>query len=85
MIDLAGAELIERQVQKWQTAGRGFYFCTLSQPVKDYLDNGGFVEHIGKENMFETKLIALQTIYSSLDKSICETCSTRVFNECSNG
>lgn len=84
MIDLAGAELIERQVKKWQSAGRGFYFCSLRHPVRDYLDNGGFVKHIGKENMFETKLVALQAIYNKLDQNICETCKTRVFKECSN-
>ncbi len=85
IIDLAGAELIERQAQKWKAAGRGFYFCSLRQPVRDYLDKSGFTAHIGKENMFETKLVALQTIYSKLDKNICQTCSTRVFNECSHG
>ncbi len=85
MIDLAGAELLEREVQKWRSASRSFYFCSLRHPVKDYLDNGGFTKHIGEENMFETKLIALQTIYSKLDQNVCKTCTTRVFNECSNG
>jgi len=85
MIDLAGAELLEREVQKWKEAGRGFYFCSLRQPVSEYLENGGFADLIGKEIMFDTKLIALQTIYRKLDRSICETCTTRVFNECNNG
>ena len=85
MIDLAGAELLEREVQKWKEAGRGFYFCSLSQPVSEYLEEGGFADHIGRENMFETKLTALQTIYSKLDQNICKTCTTRVFNECNNG
>ena len=84
MIDLAGAELLERQAHKWKAASRGFYFCSLRQPVRDYLDNGGFANHIGEENMFETKIAALQTIYNKLDKKICENCTTKIFNECSN-
>ncbi len=84
IIDLAGAELLEREAHKWQAAGKGFYFCSLSQPVKDYLEKGGFTKQIGNENMFETKLVALKTIYSKLDKNICKTCTTQVFNECNN-
>ena len=85
MIDLAGAELLEREVKKWKEAGRGFYLCSLRQPVYEYLENGSFADHIGRENMFETKLTALQTIYGKLDQNICKTCTARVFNECSHG
>jgi len=84
MVDLAGAELLEREAHKWQAAGRGFYFCSLRKPVREYLENGGFADHIGRENMFETKITALQTIYSKLDKNICQECTTRIFNECNS-
>lgn len=82
MIDLAGAELLEREAHKWQGSGRGFYFCSLSKPVLEYLEKGGFSEHIGKENIFGTKLVALKSIYAKLDKDICGTCNARIFNEC---
>ncbi|RLD25144.1 MAG: sodium-independent anion transporter [Bacteroidetes bacterium] len=82
MVDLAGAELLEREAKKWQKAGRGFYFCSLRKQVREYLIKGGFAEHIGKENMFETKIAALQNIYSKLDKDICRECTVRIFNEC---
>ena len=82
MIDLAGAELLEREAQKWKIEGRGFYFCSLRYPVSNYLKVGGFDKHIGLENMFETKIEALQTIYGKLDKDICSSCSTKIFNEC---
>ncbi len=85
VIDLAGAELLERQAHKWKAAGRGLYFCSLRQQVTEYLKNGGFDKHLGKENMFETKIDALQSIYNQLDKGICANCTTKIFNECSNG
>ncbi len=85
IIDLAGAELLERQAHKWKAAGRGFYLCSLRQPVTEYLENGGFDDHLGKENLFETKIAALKAIYTQLDKGICEKCTTKIFNECSNG
>ena len=84
MIDLAGAEFLERETYKGHNSGRGLYFCSLSKPVQKYLEKGGFMEHIGKENMFETKLTALKSIYARLDKGICSTCTARIFNECKN-
>lgn len=82
MVDLAGAELLEREAIKWKRAGKGFYFCSLRNPVRAYLANGGFADHIGKENMFETKIAALQSIYAKLDKKVCDECTVRIFNEC---
>ncbi|VAW27806.1 Sulfate permease [hydrothermal vent metagenome] len=82
MIDLAGAEMLEREALKWKVAGRGFYFCSLRQPVSEYLENGGFDKHIGHQNMFETKIVALKNIYNKLDKDICASCTTKIFKEC---
>ena len=84
LIDMAGAELLENQAKIWQENGGKLYFCSLRKPVRDYLKKAGFTNQIGEENMFDTKLIALETIYGELDKKICETCTARIFLECNN-
>jgi len=82
MIDLAGAEMLEREAEKRKLVNRGFYICSLRKPVRDYLEKGEFTDSIGADNMFETKIAAIQKIYSTLDKGICASCSVRIFNEC---
>ena len=82
MVDLAGAELLDRTANKWHAVGRGFYFCSLRKPVREFLKNGDFSNHIRDEDMFETKIAALQSIYTRMDKKICEECTVRIFNEC---
>ena len=84
LIDMAGAELLENQAKLWRERGGKLYFCSLRKPVRDYLNKGNFIDQIGEENMFDTKLQALQSIYGELDKKFCETCTARIFLECDN-
>ncbi len=81
-IDLAGAEWITNEVIKWQKRGGGIYFSGLKMVSQAIMTKGGFRERIGLENFFKDKHSAIQTIYGKLDKNICESCTTRVFQEC---
>jgi SulP family sulfate permease len=81
-IDLAGAEMITQEVLKWRNRGGDIYFVGLKIISRDILENGGFIEVIGAHNFFKDKNQALSTIYSKLDKNICETCNIKLFNEC---
>jgi SulP family sulfate permease len=81
-IDLAGAEWITNEVNKWQKRGGGVYFSGLKLLSQAILTKGGFRDQIGLENFFDDKHSAIQTIYKKLDKNICEDCSSRVFKEC---
>ncbi len=83
-IDLAGAELLEQEIEKWKADGRGIYFCSLRKPVREVLEIGGFMGRLGCENFFETKLLAIDSIYKRLDKNICSTCEVKIFNECNS-
>jgi SulP family sulfate permease len=81
-IDLAGAEWITNEVIKWQKRGGGIYFSGLKMVSQAIMTKGGFRERIGLENFFKDKHSAIQTIYGKLDKNICESCTTRIFQEC---
>ncbi len=84
LIDLAGAELLEREAEKRKLENRGFYLCSLRKPVREYLEKGGFTDSIGSEHIFDTKIAAIQAIYKKLDKEVCASCTARIFNECEN-
>jgi len=82
-IDLAGAELIYQEYLKRKDIGGGLYFSGLKKTARDFLESSGFTEKIGNEKFFRSKTQAISFIYQNLDRSICETCTVRVFLECS--
>ncbi len=83
-IDLAGAEWLTHEVDKWKERGGGIYFVGLKIISQDVLNNGGFSERIGYENFFKDKNTAISTIYNKLESDICENCSVKIFKECKN-
>jgi SulP family sulfate permease len=82
-VDVAGAELLAAEARRRKKLGGGLYLYEVKESVCDMLRQGGFVDAIGKENIFNSKTKALHTIVSErLDHSLCEGCSRRVFKEC---
>ncbi len=81
-VDVAGAELLAHEAQRRRKSGGQLYFYSLRQPVRDMLERGGFMEHIGRENIFLTRYDAISGVFARLDRSICSTCHARIFNEC---
>jgi SulP family sulfate permease len=52
--------------------------------VLDMLGRGGYVDRIGEENIFLSKLHAVKKIVlTRLDPVRCRSCKVRIFNECS--
>ena len=48
----------------------------------DPLERSGYLDEIGRENIFESKGEAIETIFRRLDPSVCAGCPRRVFREC---
>ena len=82
LIDLAGAELLEKQAKKWQSKGGKLYFSSLRKQVRHFLQQGGYWESMGAENFFETKEEAINYIFKQLDNARCAECDKRIFIEC---
>lgn len=80
-IDLAAAEWITKEVEKWQANGGGIYFSGLKIISQDVLRDGGFMEEIGVENFFKEKKTAINHIYKKLKITTCDSCSSCVFKE----
>ncbi len=81
-IDVAGADLLEREAETQRAAGGALYLCNLKPAVTDVLERGGFVDRIGRHHIFASKDAAIHAIYSRLDSGICRDCTARIFVEC---
>ncbi len=81
-IDIAGAEMLAQEAKRRRHLGGGVYLCKVKDEVCNVLKRGGFVDQIGSENIFVTKLDAIQSLFARLDKSICARCDKRIFLEC---
>ena len=81
-IDLTASEWLVEEAKLWREKGGNLYISGLKDVAQDILIKGGFKEKIGIEYFFDSKKDAIQHIYSNLDKSICNTCTARIFEEC---
>ena len=81
-IDISGAELLVEEVEKWREWGGALYICGLRIEDKMFLKRGGYLDIIGRENIFLSKKQAIPVILKRLDTNRCETCSKRIYVEC---
>ena len=83
-IDIAGAEMLVQEAKRRRHLGGGMYLIKVKEEACRILKRGGFVDQIGDEHIFVTKVDAIQTIFKQLDRCICERCDKRIFLECQN-
>jgi len=81
-IDVAGAEMLTHEAERRRALGGGMYLCTVKEGACAPLRSGGYLRRLGAENLFDSKSVALRTIFDKLDKDICRHCDKRIFKEC---
>ncbi len=81
-IDIAGAEALAQEAKRFRAGGGGLYLVGVKEGVCEPLRRGGYIEDIGEDNIFQSKTLALKTIFGRLSRDICATCEKRVFLEC---
>lgn len=82
LIDISGAEMLAQKAVKWRARGGGFYICGLKLEDKIFLKRGGYLDIIGRENIFHSKKTALPIILNRLNADRCRECPLEVFSEC---
>lgn len=82
LIDVSGAEMLAQEAEKWRERGGGLYICGLKIEDKAFLKRGGYLDIIGRENVFHSKKQAIPVILQRLDAERCLACSHNVFMEC---
>ena len=81
-LDVAGAEFISQEAKRRRDQGGGLYLIRPKPGVCKPLYDGGYIEEIGKENVFGGKTATIAAIVPKLDPEICRTCTARIFREC---
>lgn len=81
-IDIAGAEMLVNEVIEYRKKGGGIYFYKIKSTVYSVLKKGGYLDQIGKENIFNSKSTAIKTILEELNVNLCGTCDESIFLEC---
>ena len=77
-IDLAAAEWLTNEINKWQKNRGGIYFSGLKLVSQDVLIKRGFMNKIGKNIFFKEKKDAIKQIHEQL----YTPCKEIVFDEC---
>jgi len=81
-IDVSGSLVLEQEAHHRQKLGKHLFLCRLNRDVIRFLRHGGFLKQIGENRLFATEYQAISQIFNILDKSICRTCTARIFEEC---
>jgi SulP family sulfate permease len=81
-VDAAGAELLAHEAAVRRADAGQLYLYSLRQQARGLLERGGFLELIGRENVFGSKEEGLAKVYARLDKRMCQQCTARIFREC---
>jgi SulP family sulfate permease len=81
-IDVAGAEALVQMAARYHSRGGSFYLIGTNSFVLQLLERGGYLDRIGRENIFTSKTQALRAAYRTLDYDLCRNCKLRVFVEC---
>lgn len=81
-IDTAGAEMLVMENEQLRKKGGGLYFYGLEANVWEFLAQGKYIKAIGSNAFFDRKSKAVDFIYKSLDKNICDICKKKIFVEC---
>lgn len=81
-LDVAGAELWEREMQRRRIIGGDLYFHRPRRAVLDLWRRTGFITRLGPDHVFDSKREAIGAIYRALDPAVCAACTARIFREC---
>jgi len=81
-LDVSGAELLVEEADTWRQRGGGLYISGLRLENRMFLKRGGYLDQIGRDNVFLSKKHAIPAIKRRLDAKRCEGCRLRIFAEC---
>ena len=81
-IDLPGADLLISTIRDVKAQGGSFRIVALFPPLIKALHRFHVIEELGEENLLTSKGDAVNRAMFDLDRSICATCTKKVFREC---
>lgn len=83
-VDIAAADVLGNEAERRRAEKGGFYLINVKEGLWNSLEECHVLDKINAYNVFQSKSSALRGIFQKLDKSVCATCTARIFNECSS-
>ncbi|MGB0866856.1 MAG: SulP family inorganic anion transporter, partial [Granulosicoccaceae bacterium] len=81
-IDLAGAELLEREAETRAKMGGSIALVGLKEKTIKDLERFGVLDHLGEDNIMDSKTYALRDISARFEPELCQRCTVKIFREC---
>ena len=81
-IDSSGAELLAQESRRRKQLGGDLYFHRLQPSVVAVLERAGYLDEIGRGNLYSIGQNVIEAIYPRLDPEVCRRCTTRIFRQC---
>ena len=81
-VDIAGAELLSQEARRRRLMAGSLYFHRLKEPIVDTLAKGGYLDQVGRENLFSMGQDVIAAIYPKLDSEVCRHCKAKIFKQC---
>ncbi|MES9939512.1 MAG: SulP family inorganic anion transporter [Candidatus Thiodiazotropha sp. 6PLUC2] len=81
-VDLQGGEAIAEEARLRKENQGNLYITNVTKGLWTSLEKYGCLDATGARNVFQSKTAAIRGIYQKLDKSICASCTQRIFHEC---
>lgn len=85
LIDVAGAEMLVDEAEKWKKKGGNLYISGLKLRAREFLIKGNYFDQESSKNIYTDKKVAIEAIYEKLNREICDGCQARIFVECDGG
>lgn len=82
LIDVSGAEMLVEEAEALRERGGNLYISGLNLDDRAFLKRGGYLQKIGRKNIFYNKKRALPVIIEHLNLEQCAICQRRIFDEC---
>ncbi len=83
-VDIAGADVLANEAARRRADGGGLYLINVKSGLWESLEDCHAIDKIDANHIFRTKSAALHGIFQKLDKSICQSCTARIFLECAS-
>jgi SulP family sulfate permease len=80
--DLVGGDALVKEAKRRKARSGDLYLVDVKQGLWESLEQCECIDGVGGKNVFHSKKVAITAIFQKLDKSICSTCSARIFREC---
>jgi SulP family sulfate permease len=84
-IDVAAAEMLAQEAQRFHALGGGFYFCSFKDPAADMLRHPAFREAIGADHVLSSAQHAIPAIFARMQRHTCEQCPLAAFGRPASG